>query len=70
MSYGQNGKILIGNSPERPWEFLTYLVYFWHNVWTRNVRNLIKGSKDAYFTQESKILRATILARGSDDDVI
>jgi len=22
----------LGKSPEGPWEFLTYLEYFWHNV--------------------------------------
>jgi len=26
-----------GKTPEGPWEFLTYLEYFWHNFWTRNV---------------------------------
>ena len=35
-------------------EFLTYLEYFWHNFWTRNDKNLIKGSKNAYFSLESK----------------
>jgi len=35
-------------------EFQTYLEYFWHNIWTRNARNLIKGSKNAYFSLESK----------------
>jgi len=30
----------LGKSPEGPWEFLTYLEYFWHNFWTRNARNL------------------------------
>ena len=43
-----------GKSPEGPWEFLTYLQHFWHNFWTRNSRNLIKGSKNAYFSLESR----------------
>jgi len=28
--------------------------YFWPNFWTRNARNSIKGSKNAYSALESK----------------
>jgi len=54
MNYGQNGRILIWEIPEGPWEFLTYLEYFWHNFWTRNAKNFIKVPKNAYFSLESK----------------
>jgi len=37
-----------------PRTFLKYLEYFWHNFLTRNARNLIKSSKDWYFSLESK----------------
>jgi len=30
------------------------LAVFWPNVWTRNARNSIKGSKNAYYGLESK----------------
>jgi len=39
---------LYGKSPERPWEFLTYSEYFWHNfipetleTWSRALKSHI-----------------------------
>jgi len=29
-------------------EFLKYLKSFWHNFWTKNTSNSIKGSKNLY----------------------
>jgi len=40
------------------------LAVFWPNFRTKNARNSIKGSKNEYSGLESKILQATILARG------
>ena len=54
MSYGRNGRILIWEIPWTPLEFLAYLEYFWHNFWTRNAGNSIKGFKNVYFSLESK----------------
>jgi len=54
MSYGKNGRILIWEIPEGPWELLKYLDYLWHNFWTNTARNFMKGYKNAYFSLESK----------------
>jgi len=54
MNYGQNGRIIIREIPEGPWEFLKYLEYFWHNFGTRNAKISIKGSKNAYSGLKSK----------------
>jgi len=54
MSYGKNGRILIWEIPWRPLGIPDIFGIFLHNFWTRNARNLIKGSKNAYFSLESK----------------
>ena len=54
MSYGRNGRILIREIPSRPLGIPDIFGNFWHNFLTRNARNLIKGSKNAYFSLESK----------------
>jgi len=40
----------LGKSPLIPWSFRKFFEYFWHNVWTRNARNSIRGSKNSYFS--------------------
>jgi len=47
-------KINLGNPPKVLRKALYQLRVFWPNFWTRNARNSIKGSKNAYYGLESK----------------
>ena len=49
----KNLKINFGNAPNILRKTPYQLAVFWPNFWTRNARNSIKGSKNAYSRPES-----------------
>jgi len=50
----KNIKINCGNLPKVLRKAPCQWAVFWANVWTRNARNSITGSKNAYYGLESK----------------